>query len=30
LVNNQIVVAVPAGTTPGTSFSATIQYTVTG
>ncbi len=30
LVNNQIVIAVPAGTTPGTSFSATIQYTVTG
>jgi hypothetical protein len=30
LVNNQIVVAVPAGTTPGTSFAATIQYTVTG
>ena len=30
LANNQIVVAVPAGTTPGTSFSATIQYTVTG
>jgi hypothetical protein len=28
--NNQIVVAVPANTTPGTSFSATIQYTVTG
>lgn len=30
LVNNQIVVAVPAGTTPGTSFAATVQYTVTG
>jgi hypothetical protein len=30
LVNNEIVVAVPAGTTPGTSFAATIQYTVTG
>ncbi len=30
LVNNQIVVAVPAGTTPGTLFAATIQYTVTG
>ncbi len=30
LVNNQIAIAVPAGTTPGTSFSATIQYTVTG
>jgi hypothetical protein len=30
LVHNQIVVAVPAGTTPGTLFSATIQYTVTG
>jgi hypothetical protein len=30
LVNNQIVVAVPAGTTPGTAFAATIQYTVTG
>ena len=29
-VNNQIIVAVPAGTTPATSFSATIQYTVTG
>ena len=28
--NNQIAVAVPANTTPGTSFSATIQYTVTG
>jgi len=28
--NNQIVVAVPANTTPGTSFSGTIQYTVTG
>jgi hypothetical protein len=27
---NQIVVAVPAGTTPGTTFAATIQYTVTG
>ena len=27
---NQIVVAVPANTTPGTSFAATIQYTVTG
>jgi hypothetical protein len=30
LATNQIVVAVPAGTTPGTSFAATIQYTVTG
>jgi hypothetical protein len=28
--NNQIVVAVPANTTPGTLFTATIQYTVTG
>jgi hypothetical protein len=28
--NNQIVVAVPANTTPGTSFTATIQYTLTG
>jgi len=27
---NQIVVAVPANTTPGTLFAATIQYTVTG
>jgi hypothetical protein len=27
---NQIVVAVPAATTPGTTFAATIQYTVTG
>jgi hypothetical protein len=27
---NQIVVAVPANTTPGTTFAATIQYTVTG
>jgi len=27
---NQIVVAVPADTTPGTTFAATIQYTVTG
>jgi hypothetical protein len=27
---NQITVAVPANTTPGTAFSATIQYTVTG
>jgi len=27
---NQIVVAVPANTTPGTLFTATIQYTVTG
>jgi hypothetical protein len=27
---NQIVIAVPANTTPGTAFSATIQYTVTG
>lgn len=27
---NQISVTVPANTTPGTSFSATIQYTVTG
>ena len=28
--NNQISIAVPANTTPGTAFSATIQYTVTG
>jgi hypothetical protein len=28
--NNQISVAVPGNTTPGTTFSATIQYTVTG
>jgi hypothetical protein len=28
--NNEIVVAVPANTTPGTLFTATIQYTVTG
>jgi hypothetical protein len=28
--NNEISVAVPANTTPGTAFSATIQYTVTG
>jgi hypothetical protein len=28
--NNQIAVAVPANTTPGTLFTATIQYTVTG
>jgi hypothetical protein len=28
--SNQISIAVPANTTPGTSFSATIQYTVTG
>jgi hypothetical protein len=27
---NQIIVAVPANTTPGTLFAATIQYTVTG
>lgn len=27
---NQIVVAVPGNSTPGTLFSATIQYTVTG
>ena len=27
---NQISVAVPGDTTPGTAFSATIQYTVTG
>jgi hypothetical protein len=27
---NQIVVAVPANTTPGTLFHATVQYTVTG
>ena len=27
---NQISIAVPANTTPGTSFLATIQYTVTG
>jgi hypothetical protein len=30
LANNQIVVDVPANTTPGTSFAVTIQYTVTG
>jgi hypothetical protein len=30
LAGDQIVVAVPADTTPGTTFSATIQYTVTG
>jgi hypothetical protein len=30
LANNQIVVAVPANTTPATTFTATIQYTVTG
>jgi len=29
-VNNQISVSVPANTTPGTLFAATIQYTVTG
>jgi len=28
--SNQIVIAVPGNTTPGTLFSATIQYTVTG
>lgn len=28
--NNQILIDVPANTTPGTIFSATIQYTVTG
>jgi hypothetical protein len=28
--SNQIVVAVPADTTPATTFTATIQYTVTG
>ena len=28
--NNQITVSVPANTTPGTAFSASIQYTVTG
>jgi hypothetical protein len=28
--NNQITVAVPGNTTPGTLFTATIQYTVTG
>jgi len=28
--NNQISIAVPANTTPGTTFTATIQYTVTG
>lgn len=28
--NNQIIIAVPGDTTPATSFSATIQYTVTG
>jgi hypothetical protein len=28
--NNQIIIAVPGNTTPTTSFSATIQYTVTG
>ena len=27
---NQISIAVPANTTPGTTFAATIQYTVTG
>jgi hypothetical protein len=27
---NQIAIAVPANTTPGTVFTATIQYTVTG
>ena len=27
---NQIAIAVPGNTTPGTAFSATIQYTVTG
>lgn len=27
---NQIAIAVPANTTPGTLFTATIQYTVTG
>ena len=30
MANNQIVVAVPANTTPATTFTATIQYTVTG
>ena len=30
MASNQIVVAVPANTTPGTTFTATIQYTVTG
>ncbi|MEA2637300.1 MAG: hypothetical protein QOE18_357 [Chloroflexota bacterium] len=28
--SNQIIVAVPGNTTPGTLFTATIQYTVTG
>lgn len=28
--NNQISIAVPGNTTPGTTFTATIQYTVTG
>jgi hypothetical protein len=28
--NNQITIAVPANTTASTSFSATIQYTITG
>jgi hypothetical protein len=28
--NNQITVAVPADTTPATSFTGTIQYTITG
>src|SRR3984893_5390288 len=28
--NNKITVSVPANTTPGTTMSATIQYTVTG
>jgi hypothetical protein len=28
--SNQIIIAVPGNTTPGTLFSATIQYTVTG
>jgi hypothetical protein len=28
--NNQIAVAVPANTTPSTSFAGTIQYTLTG
>ena len=28
--NNKITVSVPANTTPGTSFTATVQYTVVG
>ncbi|MFZ0128228.1 MAG: hypothetical protein WAL77_02275 [Candidatus Dormiibacterota bacterium] len=30
MATNQIVVAVPANTTPATTFTATLQYTVTG